>query len=78
MLPLLSSLSDLECKATKLFHPRRFGRSTNDNTCTGKSIHVVCRAVVSESEKRNIAGVLGEEIQTLHIQNRGLQDEIDM
>ena len=36
----------------------------------------VCRAVVAESEKRNIAGVLGEEIQTLHIQNRGLQDEV--
>ena len=39
---------------------------------------VVCRAVIAESEKRNIAGVLGEEIQTLHIQNRGLQDEIGM
>lgn len=39
---------------------------------------VVCRAVIAESEKRNIAGVLGEEIQTLHIQNRGLQDEVGM
>ncbi len=34
------------------------------------------RAVVAESEKRNIAGVLGEEIQTLHFQNRSLQDEV--
>ena len=41
-------------------------------------IYVVFRAVVAESEKRNIAGVLGEEIQTLHIQNRGLQDEVGM
>lgn len=39
---------------------------------------MLCRAVVAESEKRNIAGVLGEEIQTLHIQNRGLQDETGM
>ena len=39
-------------------------------------MYVVCRAVIAESEKRNIAGVLGEEIQTLHIQNRGLQDEV--
>ncbi|KAL3145195.1 Translin-associated factor X-interacting protein 1 [Trebouxia sp. C0010 RCD-2024] len=36
------------------------------------------RAVVAESEKRNLAGVLGEEIQTLHIQNRGLRDETDV
>ena len=35
-----------------------------------------CRAVVAESEKRNIAGVLGEEIQTLHFQNRSLQEEV--
>lgn len=40
--------------------------------------YVLCRAVIAESEKRNIAGVLGEEIQTLHIQNRGLQDEVGM
>ena len=42
------------------------------------SMYMVCRAVVAESEKRNLAGVLGEEIQTLHIQNRGLRDEIDV
>ena len=31
---------------------------------------------MAESEKRNIAGVLGEEIQTLHLQNRNLQEEV--
>lgn len=36
------------------------------------------RAVIAESEKRNIAGVLGEEIQTLHFQNRSLQEEVGM
>ncbi len=40
---------------------------------------VTCyRAVIAESEKRNIAGVLGEEIQTLHFQNRSLQEEVGM
>ena len=40
---------------------------------------VMCRrAVIAESEKRNIAGVLGEEIQTLHFQNRSLQEEVGM
>ena len=42
------------------------------------NFHVHGRAVVAESEKRNIAGVLGEEIQTLHFQNRSLQDEVGM
>ena len=37
-----------------------------------------CRAVIAESEKRNIAGVLGEEIQTLHFQNCSLQEEVGM
>ena len=37
-----------------------------------------CRAVIAESEKRIIAGVLGEEIQTLHFQNRSLQEEVGM
>ena len=37
-----------------------------------------CRAVIAESEKHNIAGVLGEEIQTLHFQNRSLQEEVGM
>ena len=46
-----------------------------DSVC---QCYVLCRAVIAESEKRNIAGVLGEEIQTLHIQNRGLQDEVGM
>ncbi|DBB03290.1 TPA: Translin-associated factor X-interacting protein 1 [Trebouxia sp. C0006] len=44
-------------------------------------MHQLCledrdRAVIAESEKRNIAGVLGEEIQTLHFQNRSLQEEV--
>lgn len=37
-----------------------------------------CRAVIAESEKRNITGVLGEEIQTLHFQNRSLQEQVGM
>jgi len=41
-------------------------------------IVMCCRAVIAESEKRNIAGVLGEEIQTLHFQNRSLQEEVGM
>ncbi|KAL0021015.1 hypothetical protein WJX77_006994 [Trebouxia sp. C0004] len=44
-------------------------------------MHQLCledrdRAVIAESEKRNIAGVLGEEIQTLHFQNRSVQEEV--
>ena len=35
-----------------------------------------CRAVIAESEKRDITGVLGEEIQTLHFQNRSLQEQV--